>query len=116
MGKKDLLSNSQGKIRPYVRYNKDTDEIETGTYIEREITNEPSEASMETGRSTLDSIARVVAYMYMSEQKDYEQLCSSPELQRSHIFKDLVKIDKWLTQQYGGALNGESIETKGKSL
>ena len=97
--------------RPYVRWNKETDE-----WVYKAIkVNRPGDEKMEENkqitqihirmnREELDTIARLVAYLYHDKIDEYLEIAS--DLRKEHIHNDLRKIDEWLNLQYN------KLETK----
>ena len=110
MGKNPLQSKRQRlqkneKYKPYVKWNKETDE-----WIYKAIkVNKPGNEEMEENREIvqidikitrkeLDTIARLIAYMYHDKKDEYLEIAS--DLRKEHVYKDLRKIDEWLNLQY----------------
>ena len=98
----DSSSRKRGKIKPYIRWDKETDEWECRSYIEYEIEpKEYNEYSMThtahrddnkeicMERRILDAISRCVL-----------KLRTGRQLQHPSTATDLERIDNWLTIQY----------------
>ena len=56
------------------------------------------ENTITTNTRQLDSIAKLVAYLYHDLKDDY--ITSSSDQRKIHIYNDLKSIDQWLTIQY----------------
>ena len=99
MEKKDSQSKQQEllkkiKIVPYVRYNKKTEEWT----MKAKLIENSKEIIITMERKQLDSIAKIVAYLYHDEREKYIQTTS--ETRKGHIYKDLEDINQWLTIEY----------------
>jgi hypothetical protein len=103
------------KPKPYIHWDKETDEWTCKAIIETEIidiepttADEYNEALLESSihkhtnnevdMDTLDSISRITAHL-ISFTKD-KPLYSEYELKNGIISRDLKLVDKWLTNQY----------------
>ena len=112
MAKKHLHSKLQKSLKnerwkPYIRYEKETD-----TWITKAIQEKPTgdEEMEETvgeiiskirilmDRPQLDTISRLIAYLYHDKIDDYKEIAS--DLRKDQIQKDLKAIDQWLDIQY----------------
>jgi len=99
MEKKDIQSKRQklqkkGKPVPFIRYNKETEEwIMRANLIESH-----EEEFFNMTKKQLDSIAKIVSYLYHDKKQQYMK--SSSELRKMNIYYDLKNIDQWLTEQY----------------
>ena len=99
MEKKHSQSKQQGlqkrnKPVPYIRYNKKTEEwTMKAKYIDT-----PKEVKLEMNKKQLDSVAKLVAYLYHDLKEYY--INTSSDQRKVHIYKDLQDIDQWLTVQY----------------
>ena len=95
MGKNHSDSNlhKRKKVKPYIRWDKETDEWECRSYVEYEIIKEEpleiKEAKMPR-RELLDSISRSVITL-----KDKKDIIRNPNMK-----SDLETIDNWLTLEY----------------
>ena len=112
MEKKPLLSKplkllKSERLKPYIRYEKETDTWITKAIREKQSDNKkmertvdemPSKIKIIMEKDELDIIARIVAYMY-HDQKD-EYIDTASDLRKKHIYKDLRSIDQWLNIQY----------------
>jgi hypothetical protein len=114
---KKKIECSGHKWIPSIIYDKDLDDTLTSVYckecnipyskeIDMEIPFVPSPPKIDT-REKLNSISRLVEYMYDSKREEYELLAS--EDRKEHIFNDLQSISRWLNDQYR-ALNKKEIE------
>ena len=61
-------------------------------------------------KKQLNSIAKIVAYIYNDEKTHYMK--STSDMRKQHIYNDLKIIDEWLTLQYNRLK--ESNEEKSK--
>ena len=106
MAKKPLLSKQQRLVRnekykPYIKWNKETDEwVCKAIRIDNDRNEEVEEESIKIimTREQLDIIARLVAYMYHDKKDEYAEIAS--EMRKEHIYKDLRSINMWLDSQY----------------
>ena len=116
MAKKHLPSRQQRLLRnegwkPYVRYDKETDEWIAKAVREERPGREEMEEKVEgtmykmsskikilMERDNLDIIARIVAYMYHDKRDEYMGIAS--DLRKEHIYEDLRSINQWLNIQY----------------
>ena len=71
----------------------------------------PEEIKLEMNKKQLDSIAKLVSYLYHDEKKYYEETAS--DTRKAHIYRDIKAIDQWLELQYKRL--GVVDETKRKS-
>ena len=99
MEKKDSQSKQQEllkkiKIVPYVRYNKKTEDWT----MKAKLIENSNEIIITMERKQLDSIAKIVAYLYHDEREKYIQTTS--ETRKGHIYKDLEDINQWITIEY----------------
>ena len=79
---------------PYVRYNKKTDEwIMTSKLVKIK-----KESNIKINKKQLNSIAKIVSYLYFDEKEKYMKSASNSRKQ--HIYNDLKDIDSWLSIQY----------------
>ena len=92
---------------PHIRYNKQTEEWT----MKVKYVSTPREIKPEMNKKQLDSIAKIVAYMYHDEKKHYEETAS--DTRKTHIYSDIKAIDQWLESQYKRL--GVEDETKRKS-
>ena len=92
------------RYRPYIRWNKETDEWVCKAVKIDNNKNEGMEEITESTikvlmtRSELDIIARLVAYMYHDKKDEYGEIAS--DMRKDHIYKDLKSINLWLNNQY----------------
>ena len=91
---KQQKSQKKNKIVPSIRYDKKQDKwtIKTKSIVK------PQEELIMINKKQLDSIAKMVSYLYHDEQKSY--LESSSDTRKYHIYQDLKEIDMWLTSVY----------------
>jgi len=126
MEKNLIVSRSQEKKKtechehewsPKIRYDKTLDETFTSVYcqvcsinykenLDMEIPFVPNPPKIDT-REKLNSVARLVEYMYESKREEYESLAS--DKRKDHIFNDLQAVSRWLNDQYR-TLNKKEIE------
>ena len=112
MEKKHFQSKQQRlqtnrKPVPHIRYNKQTEEwIMNVKYVDT-----PEEIKLQMNKKQLNSIAKIVAYMYHDKKKHYEETAS--DTRKTHIYNDIKAIDQWLESQYKRL--GVEDETKRKS-
>ena len=98
MEKKHFQSKQQKlqktKPMPHVRYDKKTDEwVMTSKLIKIE-----KEPIIKINKKQLNSIAKIVSYLYFDEKEKYMKSASNSRKQ--HIYNDLKDIDLWLSMQY----------------
>ena len=84
----------KNKVIPHIRYNKDTDEWTSSTSLIK-IKEEPT---IKINKKQLDSIAKIIGYLYSDEKKKYMESASNSR--KEHIYNDLQSIDLWLTIEY----------------
>ena len=90
-----LLKNEVPK--PYIRRDKETDKWTMCAYTETSIQEETTiEIIMD--RKQLDTIARLIAYLYHDRKDDYIDVATDQP--KEHIYQDLRSIDQWLTEKY----------------
>ena len=110
MAKNPLASRQLRKLmnerwKPYVRYNKKEDRwISKAIRIDREgdgymeETMEKTQIKVLMDKEQLDTISRIIAYMYHDKKDEFEEIAS--DMRKEHIYKDLRSIDMWLNSQY----------------
>ena len=92
------------RYKPYVKWNKETDEwIYKAIKIDKNEDERMEEITESTikilmTRSELDTIARLIAYMYHDKKDEYAEIAS--DMRKDHIYKDLRSINIWLNSQY----------------
>ena len=63
-----------------------------------EETMEKTQIKVLMDKEQLDTISRIIAYMYHDKKDEYEE--SASDLRKEHIYRDLRNIDQWLNIQY----------------
>lgn len=86
----DSSSLKRKKIKPYVRWIKETDEWETGSYVEEEIIENEINKEIDMERDLLDAISRTVVKVKAEGIFNHNP----------NTGPDLKLIDEWLTMQY----------------
>jgi len=106
MGKNRSPSKQQGlqkneRWKPYVRWNRETDEwISKAIRVDQDGDEEMEEVEVkiEMTKKELDVISRIVAYLYHDKKDEYEEVAS--DMRKKHIYADLRSINIWLDNQY----------------
>ena len=124
MEKKPLLSKPPKSLKnerwkPYIRYQKETDTWITKAIREKQARDEKMEETVGKiiskirilmDKSQLDTISRLVAYLYHDKIDNYKEIAS--DLRKDHIQKDLKAIDQWLNIQYNRLAQQEEKDKK----
>ena len=115
---KQLRKLMNERWKPYVRYNKKEDRwISKAIRIDREgegymeETMEKTQIKVLMDKEQLDTISRIIAYMYHDKKDEFGEIAS--DMRKEHIYKDLRSIDMWLNSQYK-RLESENEQPKQK--
>ena len=102
---KQLRKLMNERWKPYIRYDKKEDRwISKAIRIDREgegymeETMEKTQIKVLMDKEQLDTISRIIAYMYHDKKDEFEEIAS--DMRKEHIYKDLRSIDMWLNSQY----------------
>ena len=124
MERKPLLSRppkflKNERWKPYIRYQKETDTWITKAIQEKSAGDEEMEETMGKiiskirilmDRRQLDTISRLVAYLYHDKIDEYSENAS--DFRKDQIQKDLKAIDQWLDIQYNRLAQQEKKDKK----
>ena len=109
MAKKPLQSKPQRLLtnerwKPYIRYHKETDTWTIkAIQVEEIMLEDTSNIKILVNKKQLDTMARLVAYLYHEKIDEYQEHAS--DLRKATIRNDLKSADQWLKTQYNELKN-----------
>tara|TARA_R100000008_G_C3583481_1_gene170354 strand:- start:1989 stop:2237 length:249 start_codon:yes stop_codon:yes gene_type:complete len=74
--------------------------------------NIPKENNIKINKKQLNSIAKIVSYLYFDEKEKYMK--SASNARKQHIYNDLKDIDLWLSIEYKKLKENDEKKSKVK--